>query len=81
MNEELKQYEQVRDRLMEEFIQDISPWIRWDDISGFEERMARYAIRELIIQAYHAGAISGIESMADYMNSDEVFGNDPASKV
>lgn len=79
MSEELQQYEQVRDQLMEEFIQDISPWIKWDEISGFEERMARSAIRKLIIHAWHKGSMEGIATMSNYMN--EVFSNDPASKV
>ena len=79
MNEELEKYEAVRDQLMDEFIQDISPWIKWDEISGFEERMARSAIRKLIIHAWHNGTIDGIATMRNYMN--EVFSNDPARKV
>lgn len=81
MNEELEKYEVARDQLMEEFIKDISPWIKWDEISGFEETMAKMVIRALVRKAYHAGTMEGIESMVKYMHSDEVFGNDPASKV
>lgn len=79
MNEELEKYEVVRDQLMDEFIKDISPWIKWDEISGFEERMARSAIRKLIIHSWHKGSMEGIATLSSYMN--EVFGNDPASKV
>lgn len=80
MNEELEVYDEVRDRLMDEFIKNVSPWIKWDEISGFEERMALSCIRGLISDAYHAGQSAGIIVMASYVNK-EVFGNDPASKV
>lgn len=79
--QELVKFDELQESLTSEFIQDVSKWADWDAMSGFEERMARMAVRKLIRKAYHAGSMEGIESMVKYMHSDEVFGNDPTSKV
>lgn len=73
MNEELEKYEVVRDQLMDEFIKDISPWINWDEISGFEERMARDAIRKLIIYSYREGAMECMQKLNSALKAGEGF--------
>ena len=61
----MKEYDEIQQRLMDEFIKNISPWVKWDEISGFEETMARSAIRSLISQSYYEGTMNGIKSMSD----------------
>ena len=61
----MKEYDAIRDQLMDDFIKNISTWVKWDELSGFEETMARSAIRILIIKSYHEGTMNGIKSMSD----------------
>lgn len=81
MNEELEKYEVVRDRLMENFINQTGQWFNWEGLSGFEATMVKMSIFEIIRNAYAAGAEFGSESMMHNMKHDEDFGNDPTSKV
>lgn len=67
MNEELERYEVVRDKLMDEFINNISPLIDWVGMSGFEEVMARSAVRSLISLSYYEGTMNGIRVMQQNM--------------
>ena len=69
MNEELEKYEEMQQRLMDEFIANISPWIDWVGMSGFEEKMARSAVRSLISLSYYEGTMNGIRAM--YQNMKE----------
>lgn len=67
MNEELEKYEEMQQRLMDEFISNISPWIDWVGMSGFEEKMARSAVRSLISLSYYEGTMNGIRVMQENM--------------
>ena len=66
--ESMKEYDEVQQRLMDEFIANISPWIGWVGMSGFEETMARSAVRSLISLSYYEGTMNGIRVMQDNMN-------------
>ena len=63
----MKEYDEVQQRLMDEFINNISPWVKWDEISGFEETMARSAVRSLISLSYYEGTMNGIRVMQQNM--------------
>lgn len=67
MNKELEKYEEMQQRLMDEFINNISPWIDWVGMSGFEEKMARSAVRSLISLSYYEGTMNGIRVMQENM--------------
>ena len=67
MNKELEKYEEMQQRLMDEFINNISPWIDWVGMSGFEESMARSAVRSLISLSYYEGTMNGIRVMQENM--------------
>lgn len=68
LNEEsMKEYEKIQQRLMDEFINNISPWIDWVGMSGFEEKMARSAVRSLISLSYYEGTMNGIRVMQESM--------------
>ena len=66
----MKEYDEVQQRLMDEFINNISPWIDWMGMSGFEEAMARSAVRSLISLSYYEGTMNGIHAM--YQNMKEL---------
>ena len=66
-NESMKEYEEIQQRLMDEFISNISPWIDWVGMSGFEESMARSAVRSLISLSYYEGTMNGIRVMQENM--------------
>jgi len=66
-NESMKEYEEMQQRLMGEFINNISPWIDWVGMSGFEEKMARSAVRSLISLSYYEGTMNGIRVMQENM--------------
>lgn len=66
--ESMKEYEEIQQRLMDEFITNISPWIDWVGMSGFEESMARSAVRSLISLSYYEGTMNGIRVMQQNMN-------------
>lgn len=66
-NESMKEYEEMQKRLMDEFINNISPWIDWVGMSGFEESMARSAVRSLISLSYYEGTMNGIRVMQENM--------------
>ena len=69
LNEEsMKEYEKMQQRLMDEFINNISPWVDWVGMSGFEETMARSAVRSLISLSYYEGVMNGIRVMQQSMN-------------
>ena len=63
----MKEYEEIQQRLMDEFINNISPWIDWVGMSGFEETMARSAVRSLISLSYYEGTMNGIRVMQQNM--------------
>ena len=65
--ESMKEYEKIQKRLMDEFIDNISPWIDWVGMSGFEETMARSAVRSLISLSYYEGTMNGIRVMQQNM--------------
>ena len=65
--ESMKEYEEIQQRLMDEFINNISPWIDWVGMSGFEESMARSAVRSLISLSYYEGTMNGIRVMQQNM--------------
>lgn len=65
--ESMKEYEEMQQRLMDEFINNISPWIDWVGMSGFEESMARSAVRSLISLSYYEGTMNGIRVMQENM--------------
>lgn len=67
MKDELQQYEKIQQRLMDEFINNISPWIDWLGMSCFEETMARSAVRSLISLSYYEGTLNGIRVMQQNM--------------
>lgn len=66
-NESMTEYEEMQQRLMDEFIANISPWIDWVGMSGFEEKMARSAVRSLISLSYYEGTMNGIRVMQESM--------------
>ena len=66
-NESMKEYEEMQQRLMDEFINNISPWVDWVGMSGFEEKMARSAVRSLISLSYYEGTMNGIRVMQENM--------------
>lgn len=66
--ESMKEYEKIQQRLMDEFINNISPWIDWLGMSGFEEKMALSAVRSLISLSYYEGTMNGIRVMQQNMN-------------
>ena len=66
-NESMNEYEEMQQRLMDEFIANISPWIDWVGMSGFEETMARSAVRSLISLSYYEGTMNGIRVMQESM--------------
>lgn len=63
----MNEYEKIQQRLMDEFINNISPLIDWVGISGFEETMARSAVRSLISLSYYEGTMNGIRVMQQNM--------------
>ena len=65
--ESMTEYEEMQQRLMDEFINNISPWIDWVGMSGFEESMARSAVRSLISLSYYEGTMNGIRVMQENM--------------
>ena len=77
-NESVKEYEKIQQRLMDEFINNISPWIDWVGMSGFEETMARSAVRSLISLSYYEGTMNGIRVMQQNMKE---FQDDAAREV
>ena len=74
----MKEYDEVQQRLMDDFIKNISPWVKLDEISGFEETMARSAIRSLISQSYYEGTMNGIRVMHQSMKE---FQDDAARDI
>ena len=74
----IKEYEEIQQRLMAEFINNISPWIDWMGMSGFEETMARSAVRSLISPSYYEGTMNGIRVMQQNMKE---FEDDAAREV
>lgn len=76
--ESMKEYEEIQQRLMDEFINNISPWIDWVGMSGFEEKMARSAVRSLISLSYYEGTMNGIRVMQQNMKE---FEDDAAREV
>lgn len=66
-DESMKEYEEMQQRLMDEFINNISPWVDWVGMSGFEESMARSAVRSLISLSYYEGTMNGIRVMQENM--------------
>lgn len=77
-NESIKEYEEMQQRLMDEFIANISPWIDWVGMSGFEEKMARSAVRSLISLSYYEGTMNGIRVMQENMKE---FQDDAARDI
>lgn len=77
-NESMKEYEEIQQRLMDEFISNISPWIDWVGMSGFEESMARSAVRSLISLSYYEGTMNGIRVMQESMKE---FQDDAARDI
>ena len=77
-NESMKEYEEIQQRLMDEFINNISPWIDWVGMSGFEESMARSAVRSLISLSYYEGTMNGIRVMQENMKE---FQDDAARDI
>ena len=77
-NESMKEYEEIQQRLMDEFIHNISPWIDWVGMSGFEEKMARSAVRSLISLSYYEGTMNGIRVMQENMKE---FQDDAARDI
>ena len=65
--ESMKEYEEMQQRLMDEFINNISPCVDWVGMSGFEEKMARSAVRSLISLSYYEGTMNGIRIMQENM--------------
>ena len=76
--ESMKEYEEIQQRLMDEFINNISPWIDCVGMSGFEETMARSAVRSLISLSYYEGTMNGIRVMQQNMKE---FQDDAAREV
>jgi hypothetical protein len=76
--ESMKEYDEMQQRLMDEFINNISPWIDWVGMSGFEESMARSAVRSLISLSYYEGTMNGIRVMQHSMKE---FQDDAARDI
>lgn len=76
--ESMQEYEKIQQRLMNEFINNISPWIDWAGMSGFEETMARSAVRSLISLSYYEGTMNGIRVMQQNMKE---FQDDAARDI
>ena len=76
--ESMTEYEEMQQRLMDEFISNISPWIDWVGMSGFEEKMARSAVRSLISLSYYEGTMNGIRVMQENMKD---FHDDAARDI
>lgn len=76
--ESMTEYEKMQQRLMDEFINNISPWIDWVGMSGFEEKMARSAVRRLISLSYYEGTMNGIRVMQENMKE---FHDDAARDI
>lgn len=76
--ESMKEYDEIQQRLMDEFINNISPWIDWLGMSDFEETMARSAVRSLISLSYYEGTLNGIRVMQQNMKE---FQDDAAREV
>ena len=76
--ESMKEYDEVQQRLMDEFINNVSPWIDWAGMSGFEENMARSAVRSLISLSYYEGTMNGIRVMQENMKE---FQDDAARDI
>ena len=76
--ESMQEYEEMQQRLMDEFINNISPWIDWVGMSGFEEKMARSAVRSLISLSYYEGTMNGIRVMQENMKE---FQDDAARDI
>lgn len=76
--ESMKEYDEIQQRLMAEFINNISPWIDWVGMSVFEETMARSAVRSLISISYYEGTLNGIRVMQQSMKE---FEDDAAREV
>ena len=76
--ESINEYDEMQQRLMDEFINNISPWIDWVGMSGFEESMARSAVRSLISLSYYEGTMNGIRVMQQSMKE---FQDDAAREV
>ena len=76
--ESMQEYEKIQQRLMDEFINNISPWIDWVGMSGFEETMARSAVRSLISLSYYEGTMNGIRVMPQNMKE---FQDDAARDI
>ena len=74
----MKEYDEVQQRIMAEFINNISPWIDWSGMSGFEETMARSAVRSLISISYYEGTMNGIRVMQQNMKE---FQDDTARDI
>lgn len=66
----LDEYEAIRDKLMEDFIQNLAPWVNWDELSGFQEQMARSIIRGLISDAYFKGKMDGISALHEELKAE-----------
>ena len=77
-NESMKEYEEMQQRLMDEFINNISPWIDWVGMSGFEEKMARSEVRSLISLSYYEGTMNGIRVMQENLKE---FHDDAARDI
>lgn len=77
-NESMTEYEEIQQRLMDEFIANISPWIDWVGMSGFEEKMARSAVRSLISLSYYEGTMNGIRVMQENLKE---FHDDAARDI
>lgn len=76
--ESMAEYEEMQQRLMDEFINNISPWVDWVGMSGFEESMARSAVRSLISLSYYEGTMNGIRVMQENMKE---FHDDAARDI
>ena len=76
--ESMQEYDEMQQRLMDEFINNISPWIDWVGMSGFEETMALSAVRSLISLSYYEGTMNGIRVMQQNMKE---FQDDAARDI
>lgn len=74
----MQEYDKMQQRLIAEFINNISPWIDWAGMSGLEETMARSAVRNLISLSYYEGTLNGIRMMQQSMKE---FQDDAAQDV
>ena len=76
--ESMKEYDEIRQRLMNEFIKNIALWIDWASMSGFEEAMAISEVRRLISLSYYEGTMNGIRVMQQNMKE---FQDDAAQDI